>query len=125
VQTADYTVIEACCSEQSKLGDPKYARANVARITIADDLTTENGVELAIVAVEAAVANNQPTALCGSFPCAAGRARQRLNSNTMNDRRLIQKHRRVFKVLIVNFPSRRACGTICGRICGIRAAEMQ
>ena len=98
-------LLEFCCSEESLLGHRKYVRVgcHVIRLTAKHDLTTQEGLDVAMNAAEGA-RPGQYLHLWGSLPCTAGSPWQRMNK--LKGPATIEKiegHKKIFKKLIVNF----------------------
>ena len=97
------TFIEFCCSQGSKASDERYADDGFCerlRLTIADDLRTDAGLQCALNMVNSC---NKPILLWGSLPCIAGCPWHRINRRHKNGRRKIRKHMGDFRKLMKNF----------------------
>ena len=101
---SDRRLVEFCCSEDSVLGQPKFVRAGcrVFRLTIVDDLTTEDGLQAALRAVTNA-APGEYIHLWASLPCTAGSPWQHLNKKYPSALKKIEENLDIFIKLIGNF----------------------
>ena len=73
-------LLEFCCSEDSRLGNRRYVElgCQVVRLTVKHDLTTKEGVDVALKAVHD-TPEGKYLHLWGSLPCTGGSPWQRIN----------------------------------------------
>ena len=78
-QSHKRTIVEFCCGENSRLGQPRLGLpgCKVIRLTAKDDLRTAAGREAAI----RAVSDNPDVLLWVSIPCTGGCPWQKVNAN--------------------------------------------
>ena len=94
-------IVEFCCGPQSLIGQYASANCEVIRLTAADDMASQSGVDTAVSAVSVP---GLPTLLFGSLPCVGGSPYQRLNWYAgPATRTKIQNHWKLFRVLWRNF----------------------
>ena len=98
------TLIEYCCSMDSRLGNERYVKrgCTVIRLTEFDDMTSTEGLQKAIDAVRSSPPGNY-VHLWGSLPCTAGSPWQRINKRHRKARELIDANIKIFKKLIKHF----------------------
>ena len=96
-------LIEYCCSPTSKIGANKTDGCEVLRLTEDIDMTTPNGLRVALDAVDRAKKEGIYVALWASLPCTAGCPWQRLNRKRKSARKKIRQHKIVFNKLMDNF----------------------
>ena len=103
-EVSNRRLVEFCCSVDSVLGHRRYVEAGCVsfRLTIQDDLTTQQGLERALEAVEGA-ADDEYVHLWGALPCTGGSPWQNLNKRYPSARAKIQMHLATFQKLIKNF----------------------
>ena len=95
---SDRRLVEDCCSQDSILGHRRYIEAGCAsfRLTIQDDLTTQQGLDRAMEAVEGAAADEY-IHLWGALPCTGGSPWQNLNKRYPSARAKIRMHLATFQ----------------------------
>ena len=101
-QVPRYTrrIVEFCCGDESRIGQRAPPYCEVIRLTIADDLTTQAGLDKALAAVSGEI----PTLLFGAIPCTGGSPYQYLNWMLGPETQAkIRSHWAVFRVLWRNF----------------------
>jgi hypothetical protein len=93
------TLVEFCCGPESLLGSyaEEFPGCKVIRLTIEDDVPTDEGINKALIAVD------NKCMLWASMPCTGGSPWQNINKLKPNGAILYQKHRRVFKKLWLAF----------------------
>ena len=104
-QISNRRLLEFCCSEDSILGNMKYVQigCHIVRLTEKHDLTTDEGMRVAINAVE-----NTPDGmylhLWGSLPCTGGSTWQRINRTKGPETvEKIEEHVKKVRELLPNF----------------------
>ena len=83
IKKTDYVkrnIVEFCCGENSKIGQSKYQRDgfSVTRVTLEDDVTTNQGLYKAIEAVR-----SDNCLLWASIPCTGGSPWRNINSKKL------------------------------------------
>ena len=99
------TLIEFCTSEDSELGNQSNFgdHVEVVRLTMENDLTTQEGLEFALSQVEAAAHVGQVD-LWGSLPCTAGCAWWYINlKRYASAKSILAAHCRTLEVLLRHF----------------------
>ena len=98
-------LMEYCCGENSRLCNDRYAAKGCAtvRLTIANDLTTPEGLDYAMQELERAHADGLNIALWASLPCTAGTPWFRLNQKFAGARAKNAAHLATFHKLMDNF----------------------
>ena len=98
-------LMEYCCGENSRLCSDRYAARGCAtvRLTIANDLTTPEGLDYAMQELERAHAAGLNIALWASLPCTAGTPWYRLNKKFAGARDKHAAQLATFHKLMDNF----------------------
>ena len=92
------TIVEFCCGNNSKMGDPKNCPSDcgVVRLTLDDDVTTEKGLSKARTAVK-----DRNCLLWGSIPCIGGSAWQWVNRRLPGGMKRLRAHRKKWRADIL------------------------
>ena len=101
-KVSDRRVIEYCCGEESLIGSRATLGCMVVRLTIRHDLTTDEGLAVALRAITDTPAGEY-VHLWASLPCTAGSPWQRMNARHPGADQRMADHMETFEKLFNNF----------------------
>ena len=98
-------VVEFCCGEESKIcaACERIENVEILRLTIKEDMSTQEGLNYALLTIRRAIKRGLTVLLWGAIPCTGGSAWQQYNKRFPSAAAKIRKHISLFRKIFRSF----------------------